>query len=50
MKKQKTSLASKILLSLTDPVLLPSHHLWFIFSFNDSRSLTRFSGFCAPVV
>ena len=45
MKKQKTSLASKILLSLTILFFyLPIIYI-VIFSFNDSRSLTRFSGF-----
>ena len=45
MKKQKTSLASKILLSLTILCFyLPIIYI-VIFSFNDSRSLTRFSGF-----
>ena len=45
MKKQKTSQASKILLSLTILFFyLPIIYI-VIFSFNDSRSLTRFSGF-----
>lgn len=45
MKKQKTSLASKILLGLTILFFyLPIVYI-VIFSFNDSRSLTHFSGF-----
>ena len=57
MQKQKHSLASKLLLGLTVLFFyLPIIYI-VVFSFNDSRSLTHFSGFsssgmrrCSPTV
>ncbi len=49
MKKKNLCRLEEIILTLT-MLFLPPHPLSFIFSFNDSRPLTKFGGFSLPLV